>query len=40
MEEIIMYWIVIWLFILLISIIVISFDIYIDISENKIYLWI
>lgn len=40
MEEIIMYWIVIWSFILLTSIIAISSDIYIDISENKIHLWI
>lgn len=35
-----MYWIVIWSFILLTSIIAISSDIYIDISENKIHLWI
>lgn len=34
-----MYWIVIWSFILT-SIIAISSDIYIDISENKIHLWI
>lgn len=40
MEEIIMYWIVIWSFILLTSTIAISSDIYIDISENKIHLWI
>lgn len=40
MEEIIMYWIVIWSFILLTSIIAISSDIYIDMSENKIHLWI
>lgn len=35
-----MYWIVIWSFILLTSIIAVSSDIYIDISENKIHLWI
>lgn len=35
-----MYWIVIWSFILLTSIIAISSDIYIDMSENKIHLWI
>lgn len=35
-----MYWIVIWSFILLTSTIAISSDIYIDISENKIHLWI
>lgn len=35
-----MYWIVIWSFILLTSIIAISSDIYIDISEKKIHLWI
>lgn len=40
MEEIIMYWIVIWSFILLTSTIAISSDIYIGISENKIHLWI